>query len=100
MNNLDFSIAKINNLTFLNPEGAFYFFIDCTELIGKSTFSGLKLKSDIDICMYLLEHAQIALVPGSEFGMPNFLRLCFAKSDKILVEACKRIEKSICALET
>ncbi len=93
-------LSKINNLTFLNPEGAFYFFIDCTGLIGKSTFSGLKLKSDIDICMYLLEHAQIAIVPGSEFGMPNFLRLCFAKSDKILVEACKRIEKSICALET
>ena len=93
-------LSKINSLTFLNPEGAFYFFIDCTGLIGKSTLSGLILKSDIDICMYLLEHAQVALVPGSEFGMPNFLRLCFAKSDKILVEACNRIEKSIYALNT
>ena len=92
-------LSKINNFTFINPEGAFYIFIDCSKLIGKSTLSGLILKSDIDVCMHFLKHAQVALVPGSEFGMPNFLRLCFAKSEKNLTEACNRIEKTVSELK-
>ncbi len=45
--------------------------------------------------MYLLEDAKISLVPGEDFGAPNCIRLSYAASESDLVEACKRLDRSI-----
>jgi aspartate/glutamate/aspartate-prephenate aminotransferase len=47
------------------------------------------------LCRYLLEKAQVALVPGSAFGSPECVRLSYAASDETLEEALDRIEKAL-----
>ena len=48
-----------------------------------------------DFCRYLLEKAQVALVPGSAFGNPECVRLSYAASDDTLAEALDRVEKAL-----
>ena len=77
------------------PEGAFYVFPDVSALVGP----GCEAKdfgpvADADeLCRYLLEKAQVALVPGSAFGNPECIRISYAASDETLDEALARIEK-------
>lgn len=48
-----------------------------------------------ELCRYLLEKAQVALVPGSAFGNPECIRISYAASDDTLKEALDRIEKAL-----
>ena len=79
--------------SFNNPEGAFYHFISCQSLIGKKINGSDTINSDSDFCKFLLEKFGVAVVPGSEFGTPGYFRLCFAKSENDLKNACERINK-------
>lgn len=76
------------------PQGAFYVFPDVSQLLGRS-FQGRRLESSSDLCHYLLDEAQVALVPGEAFGSPHCLRLSYASSEKDLREALQRIEKAL-----
>ena len=94
----DLVVAKLGNvegLHFTAPQGAFYHFIDCSVLFGKVTPDGNQIKSDNDLSLYFLEEAGVSMVPGSEFGSPGHLRLCFAKSDEDLKRACEKIREAI-----
>jgi aspartate aminotransferase len=66
--------------------GAFYAFPDCRAAIDK-----LGLEGDVPFCDYLIEHAGVALVPGSAFGAPGHVRLSFATSMENLNEALTRM---------
>lgn len=68
------------------PEGAFYLFCNVKSYLGE------KFKSSIDLAEYILEKANVALVPGEAFGTPGFLRLSFAASEENITEAYKRIK--------
>ena len=52
--------------------------------------------------MYILKKTNVATVPGSAFyhdkGGDNLARICFAKNDNILNEACKKLYKLKIAL--
>lgn len=76
------------------PEGAFYFFPDVTAFFGKSAH-GQTVDNADDLCIYLLEIANVSLVTGAAFGAPNCVRLSYAASDEQLVEALKRIKKAL-----
>ena len=52
------------------------------------------IKNSSDFCEYLLEEAGVAVVPGIAFGMENFFRISYATSEKILIDACQRIDKA------
>lgn len=88
-------ITTIDGLSLHQPAGAFYHFIDCSELIGRRSPDGSVLEADADITGFLLQVAGVGLVPGSEFGAPGYLRLCFAKSETELIKACDLIEQAI-----
>lgn len=88
-------LSKIKNLECYKPEGAFYLFIRCTKLFGKKTPSGQLLKNDNDLATYLLEHANVAVVPGIAFGLEGYFRISYATSEELLAEACRRIERCI-----
>ncbi|MBI4869978.1 MAG: pyridoxal phosphate-dependent aminotransferase [Candidatus Riflebacteria bacterium] len=70
------------------PGGAYYVLADASRLPGQS---------GKDRAMYLLREAGLATVPGEAFfqgdGGSSLLRLCFAKSDEDLDEACRRLER-------
>tara|TARA_B110000977_G_scaffold164329_1_gene210747 strand:+ start:495 stop:1682 length:1188 start_codon:yes stop_codon:yes gene_type:complete len=79
------------------PQGAFYVFPDVSAIVGENVNAkdfGI-VKDGDELCRYLLEKAQVALVPGSAFGNPECIRLSYAASDDTLKEALDRIEKAL-----
>ncbi|MBB6324401.1 aspartate aminotransferase [Algoriphagus iocasae] len=76
------------------PEGAFYFFPDVTAFFGKSAH-GKTIKDADDLCLYLLEVANVSLVTGAAFGAPSCVRLSYAASEEELKEALGRMKKAL-----
>ncbi len=77
-----------------NAPGAFYFFPDISYYFGK-TLQGKRIENATDFSLYLLEKANVATVTGDAFGAPNCIRLSYATSKELLVEAIGRIKKAL-----
>ena len=67
-------------LNCLKPEGAFYVFPSCKELIGKKDINGKKIENDTDFVQSLLENNGVAVVQGSAFGLEGYFRISYATS--------------------
>lgn len=87
-------LQSIEKLKINIPEGAFYVFPDVSAYFG-SSYRDSKIKNASDLCMFLLEHAEVATVTGEAFGSPNFIRISYATSEEALNKAIDRIEKSL-----
>ena len=86
----DYAVRAINEipgLSCLKPKGAFYIFINCKKLGVRSA----------EFADYLLENAEIALVPGDVFGPggEGYLRMSFANSYENIVEGCRRLREAV-----
>lgn len=81
------------------PEGAFYTYASCAGVLGKHTRGGTLLQTDSDFCRYLLQEVEVAVVPGSVFGLAPYFRISYATSMAQLEEACARITAACAALE-
>jgi aspartate aminotransferase len=91
-------LNKAEGLSCLTPEGAFYVYPSCAGVIGKATPSGKTINTDEDFTNYILEAEGVACVQGAAFGLsPNF-RISYATSDRILEDACTRIQRACAAL--
>lgn len=62
-------LNAIDGLDCRTPEGAFYTFSGCGGILGLTTASGRRITTDSEFCAYLLEEANVAVVPGSAFGL-------------------------------
>lgn len=97
----DLVVSMLNQATGLQcptPEGAFYVYPSCAELIGKKTEAGKVIETDKDFVTELLEAEGVAVVHGSAFGLgPNF-RISYATSDELLEKACIRIQRFCASL--
>ncbi len=82
----------------LVPEGAFYVYPSCAELIGLKTPEGKEISSDADFAVALLETEGVAVVHGAAFGLSPFFRISYATSNKILEDACARIQRFCASL--
>ena len=80
------------------PEGAFYLYPDVSAYFGTETPAGDRIEDSSDLCFYLLEEHDVALVPGGAFNGPNGLRLSYASSMEDLDTALDRIEAGLAAL--
>jgi aspartate aminotransferase len=76
------------------PQGAFYVLPEISHYLGKSD-GETRIKTSDDLAMYLLDKAQVALVGGDSFGAPNCIRISYATSDDLLIEAVKRIKEAL-----
>lgn len=76
------------------PQGAFYVMPDISYYFGKSD-GETKINNSDELALYLLDKAQVATVGGDAFGAPECLRISYATSDDLLVEAVKRIKKAL-----
>ncbi len=56
------------------------------------------IENSADLCMYLLNNAFVATVPGSAFGAENYIRFSYAASEAELLDALNRIEKAVADL--
>jgi aspartate aminotransferase len=86
------ALNKINGINCLNPDGAFYVFPSCKDLIGKKDSKGNVLKTDTDFVQSLLENNGVAVVQGSAFGLAGFFRISYATSMKNLEKALDKIK--------
>jgi aspartate aminotransferase len=75
------------------PGGAFYAFASCEGLIGRTTRSGTRLRTDEDVALALLEEANVAVVHGSAFGLGPYIRIAYALDDGALRQACLAIRE-------
>ena len=71
------------------PAGAFYLFPDVSALYTP------EIPDSTAMCTYLLEKAHVACVPGEAFGDPNCIRLSYAVSDDILMDALRRMREAL-----
>lgn len=92
-------IAEIDYLECKTPEGAFYVFVNCKAAFNKQTENGNLIENSVDFANYLLEEANVAVVPGIAFGMEGYFRISYATSEELIAEACKRIETAVSKLK-
>ena len=88
------ALNAIDGIVCRRPEGAFYVFANCAGLIGRHAPDGTEIDSDTTFCRYLLERHDVAVVPGSCFGLAPYIRLSYAASEQNLSEATRRIAKA------
>jgi len=79
------------------PEGAFYAFPEVKDLMG-SKVGSRRIETDLDLADYLLVEARCAVVPGTAFGAPGFLRMSYACSESQIDEGLSRIREALSRL--
>jgi aspartate aminotransferase len=89
-------LNKIAGVQCIMAGGAFYAFPDVRMAIAKLHQRGtIKVANDVALSEYLLEHAGVAVVPGSAFGSEGYIRLSFATSMENLSQALERLAKAL-----
>lgn len=91
-------LNEIPGIKTYQPSGAFYIFPDVSAYFGKS-FEGKTIGNADDLCLYILNDAQVSLVTGDAFGAPKCIRISFAASDENLREALKRMKEALGKLQ-
>ncbi len=89
----DYVVDRLNNIEgfrCLPSQGAFYSFPNCQQAIGK-----LGLTDDLAFADHLISQCGVAMVPGTPFGAPGYIRLSFATSMEKLSNALDRVEKAV-----
>jgi aspartate aminotransferase len=83
-------LSKIDGVSVLAPQGAFYCFPSFQGVLGRE-IGGSTPQTSLELCEVLLDVAKVALVPGEAFGAPGYARLSFALGDDDLGEGVRRI---------
>ena len=91
-------LSEIPGIKTNKPDGAFYIFPDISYYFGKSDGKKTIYNSN-DFCMFILNDAYVALVAGEAFGSPNCVRISYAANEENLIEAVKRMKKSLAKLQ-
>lgn len=90
-------IAAIPGLSCIEPAGAFYVLMDTGRLFGRS-FQDIPVASSADFSALLLEHFQVAVVPGISFAAPTYVRLSYTLSMEQIEKGLDRIASFVSAL--
>jgi aspartate aminotransferase len=83
----------------VEPKGAFYAFPDMNAFVGRRTPGGKAIDGDPALCEYLIEEARVAVVPGSAFYAPGYLRLSYATSQANIEKGLARIGEALAKLK-
>ncbi|WP_350005074.1 MULTISPECIES: aspartate transaminase [Pseudarthrobacter] len=97
----DTAVAALNavdGLSCTTPEGAFYTYVNCAGVIGKTTPEGQAIHNDQDFTLYLLDAASVAVIQGSAYGLGPYFRISYATSLDIIEESIAAIDKAVQAL--
>ena len=98
----DLVVSMLNQATGIrcpNPEGAFYVYPSIEGLIGKTTEGGVVIDGDETFTTELLNAEGVAVVQGTAFGLSPYFRISYATSEKVLEEACGRIQRFCASLK-
>lgn len=81
-------LSEIEGVKITPPKGAFYAFPDITAHLRAG-------ETDLDLAGYLLDRAQVAVVPGSVFEGAGHIRLSYATSRENITEGVRRIKDAL-----
>lgn len=87
-------LQKMPGITCIPSDGTFYTFPCVNGLLNKKP----GITNDLELADYLLNEAEIAIVPGSAFGAPGHIRMCFTTSMTNLEEAMRRLHGAVAKL--
>ena len=88
------ALNEIPGVSCFNPQGAFYVFPDFSGVFGRS-YKGKPISTSTDLAAYLLDGANVAVVPGIEFGHDAFIRLSYATSMELIQTGVERIREAV-----
>ena len=91
-------LNAIQGMRCLKPQGAFYVFPNVSAFLGR-TAKGKKLASPCDLADYLLEEAQVAVVPGEDFGSQEHIRFSYATAIENIEKGCRRVAAAVAKLQ-
>ena len=80
------------------PKGAFYAFPDLGAYVGATAPQGTRLTTDVELCDWLLDAGKVAVVPGSGFGAPGYVRLSYACSMANIQDGVGRLARALATL--
>ncbi len=83
------ALSAIDGIDCLPADGTFYLFPEVTGLISRVA----EVKDDLELASYILEKAEVAMVAGTAFGAPGYIRLSYATSEENLKEAANRLQR-------
>lgn len=85
-------VKNMKYVSSLEPNGAFYLFIDVSEVLNKS-YKGEKIETTAKMAEILIEEYNVAIVPCADFGFPDHIRLSYAIKIETIDKGLTRIEK-------
>ncbi|HOH73037.1 MAG TPA: pyridoxal phosphate-dependent aminotransferase [Syntrophales bacterium] len=88
------ALNKIPGLTCPNPQGAFYVFPNVAQIYGRS-FQEKVIDDSTSLAAYLLDEADVAVVPGADFGADDYIRLSYATSRELIEAGVARIARAL-----
>ncbi len=91
-------LRAIPGVSCREPKGAFYAFPDVSAYVGKKTPEGSVLDDDVQLCDWLVEVGKVAVVPGSGFGAPGYVRLSYACSMANIQDGVGRLGRALTSL--
>jgi aspartate aminotransferase len=89
------ALRAIPGVKCVEPKGAFYAFPDVSAFNGRKTPAGKLIDSDLALCEYLIEDAKVAVVPGSAFYAPGYIRLSYATSQANIEKGVGRLAEAL-----
>jgi aspartate aminotransferase len=97
----DAAVAGLNGIDGLScttPDGAFYAYVNCSGVMGKTTPAGKVIRNDEDFVLYLLDEASVAAIPGTAYGLEPYFRISYATSLNVIDESLDALDKAVRAL--
>lgn len=85
------ALNAVPGLSCQSPAGAFYVFPNVKGMLGKRTPQGVELKSDLDFVHYLLDAVGVAVLDGTAYGCPGYIRISFATDMDTIRRGCEQI---------
>ncbi len=83
-------LGDIPGIDVPTPQGAFYVYPSVKALLDKE-IRGQRAETSVDLAALVLEHAEVAVVPGEAFGTPGYFRLSYALGDDDLATGVTRM---------
>lgn len=91
----DFMVQRMNQIpgvSCIKPEGAFYVMMNVRKMFGKELFGTVITDCDVFGSLFL-KYGKVAVVPGTGFGAPDFIRWSYATSKENIAAGLDRLEK-------
>ena len=84
-------LSKIDGVSIIKPNGAFYIMVNIASYFNKA-FKGEVINNSLDFARVLLDEEKVAVIPGSGFGLDEYIRLSYATSMDIIESGIDRID--------